>query len=662
MLNGFWCPDAAAAASACLERCPDDAARCVSIADDVCRHRFTFRDHWEMEQTNIPVEFGPDVKGIDWAHIPAGDPEWLYAMNRHTGFVNLGKAWRFTGKERYAEAFARLIEDWIDRVPLTEENSTSTWRSLEAGLRCENWLRALGLFEGSGALTDQLQKKIEACLAVHGEYLCRSHGVFHELSNWGVLQDHGLFLAGAYLGRQAWCELALKRLDENLHRAVMRDGSQWEQSPMYHCEVLHCALDTLLIARGRGLALPARLEENTHRMCTALAGWLKPSGRLVCQSDSDDLDARDLLVEGAVLFEDGALRSAAGDAFFSENYWDLGPDAEPAYKAMAPVRPALASTALPDSGNYLLRAGFGRDAGYLHFHCGCLGPGHGHADLLHLGAGICGEDVLIDSGRYTYVDSPIRAQLKSPAAHNTTRVDGQDFTRYENSWAYSSAAWPIKGEHRFTPEADFVSGMHLGYLGRGVVAGRQVVFLKAMGAALVCDSFYTAGDARHSYEANFHFGPGECSLGQNRVIWQGRRAGAVLANLDGAVCSLDLHKAPFSRQYNRLEEGDALTVQFAAAAHEGFAGMLHLISMDEGAPQPVEAKRIPVSRAANGQPLAPREAEAVEIQKGGQSAVVIFCHTQTMQGVEQFCAGGYRGWGRVLVFTPQAPEGLCLAW
>lgn len=434
---------------------------------------------------------------------------------------------------------------------------------------------------------------------------------------------------------------------------------------MYHCEVLHCALDTVLVARGKKLALPARLEENAHRMCRALAAWLTPSGRLICQSDSDDLDARDLLAEGAVLFGDGALRSAAGDDFFSENYWDLGPEQEPAYRAIAPARPALSSTALPDSGNYLLRAGFGTDAGYLHFHCGALGAGHGHADLLHLGAGICGEDVLIDTGRYTYVDSPIRAELKSPAAHNTTRVDGQDFTRYEDSWAYASAAWPVKGEHCFTPAADYVSGMHLGYLDRGVVAGRRVVFLKEMNAALICDSFYLANDARHGYEANFHFGPGECRLEENRVLWRGQRAGAALLALNdpagSTVCSL--HKAPFSRQYNRLEEGDALTVRFEPAGGGGFASMLHLLSMDEGAPQPLAAKRIPVSRAASGQTLPAQAAEAVEIQKGGQSAVVLFCHAETAGGgVSPFCAGGYHGWGRVLVFTPEAPDGLCLAW
>ena len=156
MLKHFWCEDVATAAKACLENCPQDTQRSISIAEDVCQHRFVFRDHWEMERTNQPVDFGQQVTDIQWDCIPAGDPEWLYAMNRHTCFVNLGKAWQYTKEEKYARKYAELIEDWIDRVPLTPQSEGDTWRSLEAGLRCEYWLRALKLFEDSPVVTPSL--------------------------------------------------------------------------------------------------------------------------------------------------------------------------------------------------------------------------------------------------------------------------------------------------------------------------------------------------------------------------------------------------------------------------------------------------------------------------------------------------------------------------
>lgn len=98
------------------------------------------------------------------------------------------------------------------------------------------------------------------------------------------------------------------------------------------------------------------------------------------------------------------------------------------------------SDALPDSGNYMLRSGLGADAVNLRFHCGSMGSGHGHADTLHVSLNADGEDILVDAGRYTYVDSPLRLSLKSPAGHNVTLLDGQPFTECTATWEYDRIA------------------------------------------------------------------------------------------------------------------------------------------------------------------------------------------------------------------------------
>ena len=654
MHQNFWCPDPSAAAAAVRRQHPQAAELACRIADEVCGNRFVFRDHWEMERTHIPVQFGPREQDIDWAHIPAGDPEWLYAMNRHTSFVNLGKAWLLTGDDRYPQKYARLIEDWIDRVPLTDDSRKDTWRSLEAGLRCENWLRALELFEGSGVPDAALKQKIDACLRRHGEYLVEASDEFHRLSNWGVLQDHGLFLLGVYFDNTAWRQLALRRLDENLHNSVFRDGSQWEQSPMYHCEVLHNAMDVVQVGRKFGVALPESFVDAVHRMCAALAAWVKPDGRLPMQSDSDDMDARDLLAAGALLFADGRLRAAAGDALFAENLWDLGPVAADRYAVILPDGSALGSAALPDSGNIMMRAPGGA---WARFHCGCLGSGHGHADLLHLDAGVAGEDVLIDPGRYTYVDSAIRRRLKLPGAHNTTRVDGLDFSSCVDSWGYDKLAVPLKGEHCFTPVADFAAGAHLGYLDRGVVAARKAVFLRRQGILVIFDQLYGCGT--HLFEQNFHFAAGELQPAAGGAVWQGRRAAARLLCL-GRDLRLEHTRQPFSREYNRLEEGSVLT---ACRTAEGFNWFVTVLSMDaEGPARPVEAELLPVRRLRRGDTLPDDAAQAVRIRKDGHETVVLACHGEIISEVDLLSAGGYAGYGKLLVFDDGAPRGVCLAW
>ena len=104
------------------------------------------------------------------------------------------------------------------------------------------------------------------------------------------MQDHGLYLLGLHLNREDWCTLATARIAQNLHLSVFADGSHWEQSPLYHCEVLQCVLDVLWAAKQNNRTLPAEIGEKAHAMCRALRIWLKPNGHLLLQSDSDDVD------------------------------------------------------------------------------------------------------------------------------------------------------------------------------------------------------------------------------------------------------------------------------------------------------------------------------------------------------------------------------------
>ena len=340
---------AAEAAAAVRRQCPQAAADALARAGEICEHTFLFRDHWEMEPTREPVHFdGPVV----WDAVPAGDPEWIYALNRHTIFVNLGKAWQYTGQARYLDAFVSLLEDWLDRVPRTPASENTTWRALEAGLRPENWLRALGLF--GQAVPEPLCRRIDESLARHGAYLAEAHGPFQRLSNWGAIQSYGLFLIGLWLGRADWQELALGRLAENLRHAVLPDGVQWEQSPMYHCEVLHAALDTLLLAQRNGVPVPPALPEKALAMCRALAVWAAPDRTILPQGDSDVIDAGDLLAAGALLFRDPLLAAAARGPVCEETLWDFGPDAAARLDAQPlPVRARFAPQADCLAGGHL---------------------------------------------------------------------------------------------------------------------------------------------------------------------------------------------------------------------------------------------------------------------------------------------------------------------
>ncbi len=644
MALNLWTKDPAASSKAVRTLCPKAADAAIARAEEICRREFLFQDHWEMEPTKTAVHFPGDIQ---WDAVPAGDPEWTYALNRHTIFLNLAKAWRGTGNERYKETFCALLSDWLDRVPHTPESESSTWRALEAGLRPENWLRAVELF-GDGVPADLLGRMNDS-LREHGEYLVRAHGAFQRLSNWGAIQSHGLFILGLWLGRSDWIALSLERLTENLHNAILPDGVQWEQSPMYHCEVLHAAADTLLLAKRNSIIVPSELEEKVHAMFHALAIWCAPNREILPQSDSDRIDSGDLLAQGALMFHDPELAAAAEGAICEETLWDFGADAPAQLAALPAKRPEQPSQALAASGNYILRSGWGKNDTFIHLHSGSLGGGHGHTDLLHLDVWQNGEAILIDPGRYTYVDSDTRAAFKSPAMHNTFRVDETDFTQYRGTWEWDPIAPPLPTEARFTPTADLLRAGHLGYAVKGITAQREVVFVKP-DILIGIDRLTAPADTTHTVEQYFHFGKGQLKLDEASAFWQGTNTCAQLHWLAGQTASA--YDAPFAPLYNFQEEAPALCLR----TETGSAAALPFVLCLGGK---CNVELLPVTDG-NGRSLPPEEVQAVCITRNGDAVTVIFCHKTGFHDAALLCAGGCVGHGSVLVFTSQEANGLCL--
>ena len=400
-------------------------------------------------------------------------------------------------------------------------------------------------------------------------------------------------MIGLWLGRADWQALALGRLEENLRHAVLPDGVQWEQSPMYHCEVLHALLDTLLLAERNGIAVPPLLPEKARAMCRALAVWAAPDRTILPQGDSDVIDAGDLLAAGALLFRDPLLAAAAQGPLCEETLWDFGPDAPARLAALPAAWPDCPSQKLEASGNYILRSGWGREDTWIHFRAGSLGGGHGHADLIHVDVYHGGEAVLTDAGRGTYVDGGLRRALKGPAAHNTFRVDGAGFTCYRGAWEWGPIAQPLPALARFTPLADRLAGGHLGYLAQGAAVERQLVFLKP--GLLVGADILRAPDGRpHRAEQFFHFGPGRLTAGESAALWEGGRTCAQLHWLSGQRA--ECFAAPRAPAYNRVEDAPALRLDAPAAA--GVTALVWVLSLGG----PCQAELVPVSTGA-GQPL-----------------------------------------------------------
>lgn len=646
--------DREAAADYVRANCREELDTVLHVADLAAEKKFVFQLRWDMEQTHVPEVFdGP----IDWLRQPGDDPEFVYAFNRMRFWPCLGQAYAVTGDEKYARAFAEQLVHWVDTVRRDDPACEKAWRSIEAGIRMENWCKAMRYFEGSPHITEEVMDKFVWSLTDHAEYIMGVWNTFNLMSNWGVLANHGLYVAGCHLPdspRAAeYRRTALDRLDRNRRIQVYPDGVHWEQSPMYHNEVMRCYLDVVLLARRRGEALPQGMEEAVRAMARTALAWQKPDGGEPMMGDSDDIDQRDLVTLAAAIFRDGALKSAAYPQLDFDGVWELGAGEAAAYANLPAQAPARTDFALGDSGNYVLRSGWGREDSWVRFHCGLLGAGHGHADQLHLDVTAFGEDVLTDSGRYTYVFGPDRREFKDLSGHNTVAVDGLPLYQCRDSWECKGLSRAVNRVFYSDDRYGYVEGGHLGWYEHGVFVNRRVVFLKP-DIVVAVDEFY-AGQP-HAYRQFFHWGEtGKAVPEEDGVRWAGRSAAARLRLVSAAPVVASLKRGRVARHYNRAEENDVLetTVQ-----GQGFVSVWSVLALDRaGTEEPLSVEKLPVDSNFKGIRFEDREIEAIRVRKGARSWVVVVSHMEYASPTDTFNAGGCCGFGGVEVFDETAGEG-----
>lgn len=645
---------------------PDKVAEIIRYADMFCRHEFLFNTENDLEQIDEPICYG---EKIDWEYKPGDDQEYIYQFNRHRYFITLGQAYQLTGDEKYAKCYIDMLTDWIHANPLCEEKKNTSWRILEAGFRGDYWTKAFAYFKDSVYVTEEVKALYENCLHEHAKYLISMHSPYRMISNWGVIENHGLFCIAIALLEHADAEWYLQNAVEHLEilsrMAVMPDGVEWEQSPMYHNEVLKCFLEVVMLAKEHHIELPETITDCAKRMAWADLIWQKPNHYEFMMGDSDDFDISPFLCRAAYCFMDGTLKYGANKEPDYETSWEIGMEGMEAYLALEAVQPEFTSQALEESGNFYLRSDWGQDANLLHFHCGTLGAGHGHSDKLHIDLVVKGEDVLMDGGRYTYVYGEKRREYKDPTMHNTITVDGDFFTICKDSWECTKLSEPVNQRFVNGEKYEYVQGGHLGYMDKGVFVNRKIVYLRP-NVYIVADECY-AKDS-HTYESYWHFNNhGTVELltpqenGSYKAVYKGEKAQADFYFISEGVQAEKI-ATHIARKYNHEEDNETVRVNWKG---RGFSSNFTVIVTGEKEHMPqVTVAKIPVKSCLKQTVYSDSMAEAVKLTLDGREYVIIICHQEVNSPTDLVEADGCLGFGNVIVFDKEESTnvGHTLVW
>lgn len=595
---------------------PQEVASTIKVADEVRRHYFLFRYEWDMEKTNIPYHF----KGaIDWRAIPFGDPEWCFMLNRHRYWIDLAKAYYLTGDEQYARTWVKQVTDWIAKNPVDDKSLKGlSWRRIEAGIRCENWIKSWELLRNSQAVTPEFFAMFLQSLHQHAEFINSSFSDFSKTSNWGILEHHGLFNVAVFLRefKQSglWLRDALNKLELCTSVQILPDGVQWEQSPMYHNEVFHCLMNVVLLGQRNDIEIPTLIKQKVHEMAWANVQWQKPNYKQPLIGDSDDSDLRGLLSLATWLYRDGGLKSRAHTTLNYENYFVLGRETDAAYRTISPVQPSFLSVYQPHSGDVFLRDSWSESASYLNFHVRKIGCGHAHDDLLHLALFAHNRDYLVDGGRYSYVESEKRKLLKSSDSHNGLAVDNQPNSIYNNTWGNSFNAKGVDVFTKFTQGYDYAQATNNCYqrLADPVSMTRRVLFLKP-GLWLVFDNF--VGRGAHRYSQFFGFADKQVTKGDQQVCTTYGTNDLTVEAIKPV--EINLNESVWSPEYNLLKEN--IRAEFSVSTSGSHSFITALYFPEHGT---VNIKQIPVYDRGDIK-LGDSVAEAVEVVYNSKEYLVL---------------------------------------
>ncbi len=351
-------------------------------------------------------------RGLDWRHRgPRDDKEWAWLLNRHRYFRELLDAYRETGRIEFVDAIDAHLRDWIVSNPYPGRLTFSEpWRALEAARRMlDSWPYVWETLRDEPRFSPETRLLMLASIADHGDALR------HYASFWGgnhLLTEKAALAVVAvvwpeFRKSEAWLDYAIRRTEKEIFDQTYPDGAYKELTNHYQRVVAVNAQRFLDILAHNNVPVSEGLRARVEQMWNYSAYVMRPDGTGPLNSASD------------LEYNRGFVKAVK--RFYDREDWVYI-----ALNGNAGILPADPPTRyFPWAGHAVMRDGWSASAQWAFFDIGPHGTGHQHDDRLHLSITLGGQDLLTDSGRYTYQPGPWRTYFTGPESHNLLFHNGR---------------------------------------------------------------------------------------------------------------------------------------------------------------------------------------------------------------------------------------------
>lgn len=413
-------------------------------ADEALDH--TFFVHYGYQPS---FNYGED---IDWRYWPVKDNELRWQLHRHKWFTPMGKAYRTSGDEKYAEEWTKQYIDWIRKNPLVKiskeeyeindestakadaENARFAWRPLEVSHRLEDQTLQFQLFICSPSFTAEFLSEFLVNYHRHAEHIMENYSA---KGNHLLFQAQRMLYAGTFFPEfkraEVWRESGVEILNREVAVQVFDDGGHFELCPHYHLATINIFYEALQVATLNGFksAFPQNYVDALEKMIEFYANICFPDYENPCFSDAKVAHKQEVIKNYRawldVFGENDFVRYMATDG---------KEGALPAYNSKGHLT----------AGFFTFRSGWGQDAVQMVVKAGPKGEWHCQPDNGTFELWYNGHRLMSDSGSYIYAgDEEVmkwRNWFRQTAVHNTLSLGGENLQTTESK----TLLWQPEGE------------------------------------------------------------------------------------------------------------------------------------------------------------------------------------------------------------------------
>ncbi|MEG0360077.1 MAG: heparinase II/III family protein [Longicatena sp.] len=469
-------------------------------ANELCEHIFVFDKTWDMERCLIPYQ----LVNIDWNTQRNDDEEWCFMLNRMDYLVYLAHAYTLSNDTLYLTTCKDFILSWINQHPtILKEPST---RTLDTGIRILNMLQATSTLFAYDIISNDELVTIMTSLHLQIQYLKKQYINKYRLSNWGSIQVAAILCVLPFIEENYQVDTtfiwAKEEYKEQMQIQVYRDGTYWEQSVMYHVDVLNYGMSALFYQNLFHYELDPSIYENLKRLCTSLFHQMTPKYESETFGDSDRCLLCDVFTRATSIFHSSMFKSGGFTSYDYESLYQFGCREADNYLNIKKTTSDVLFFDGIDAGLFTIRSAWQPQANFTMFTNGSLGSGHGHCDNLHLSVYYKGQPFLIDTGRFTYrEDEMMRLTLKSMMAHNTVIVDDMPCSVPSTSWDIEKFCTPLKTYVSHVQNTHYLEGS---ILASNYLHTRKITIIDC-GIWLIHEEIHASG--KHYMNTLFHCDP-----------------------------------------------------------------------------------------------------------------------------------------------------------